>query len=176
MSLFCKQESLDEFRTMINILESLNRRLQLKQRKIILFIDDAPCHPASVQDELSNINIVFLPKNTTLKTQPLDSGIIASWKCSYKKIRCCDMFVVKWMDQTVRATMWNLSTCWCLSSGEGWRRMMSQKKQLSNVSKELGCTLIKLTRRTVLLREKNFQDYRNLLRRWKYPVLQKSST
>ena len=54
--------------------------------------------------------------------------------------------------------------------------MMSQKKQLSNVSKELGCTLIKLTRRTVLLREKNFQDYRNLLRRWKYPVLQKSST
>ena len=87
MSLFCKQESLDEFRTMINILESLNRRLQLKQRKIILFIDNAPCHPASVQDELSNINIVFLPKNTTLKTQPLDSGIIASWKCSYKKIR-----------------------------------------------------------------------------------------
>ena len=87
MSLFCKQESLDEFRTMINILESLNRRLQLKQRKIILFIDDAPCHPASVQDELSNINMVFLPKNTTPKIQPLDSGIIASWKCSYKKIR-----------------------------------------------------------------------------------------
>ena len=28
---------------------------------------------------------MFLPKNTTSKTQPLDSGIIASWKCSYKK-------------------------------------------------------------------------------------------
>ena len=87
MSLFCKPESLDEFRTMTNILESLNRRLQLKQRKIILFMDDAPYHPASLQDEISNINIVFLPKNTTPKTQPLDSGIIASWKCSYKKIR-----------------------------------------------------------------------------------------
>ena len=85
MSLFCKPESLDEFRTMTNILESLNRRLQLKQRKIILFMDDAPCHPASLQDEVSNINIVVLPKNTTPKTQPLDSGIIASWKCSYKK-------------------------------------------------------------------------------------------
>ena len=85
MSLFCKPESLDEFRTMTNILESLNRRLQLEQRKIILFMDDAPCHSANLQDEISNINIVFLPKNTTPKTQPLDSGIIAGWKCSYKK-------------------------------------------------------------------------------------------
>ena len=50
---------------MTNILESLNRRLQLKQRKIILFMDDAPCDPASLQDEISKINIVFLPKNTT---------------------------------------------------------------------------------------------------------------
>ena len=54
--------------------------------------------------------------------------------------------------------------------------MMSQKKQLSNVSKELGCTLMKLTSRTLLLREKNFRYYRNLLRQWKYPVLQKSSS
>ena len=49
--------------------------------------------------------------------------------------------------------------------------MMSQKKQLSNVSKELGCTLIKLTRRTILLTEKNFQDCSNLLRLSKYPSL-----
>ena len=70
---------------MTDILTSLNRRLQLKQRKIMLFMDNAPCHPADLQDKLSNINIVFLPKNTTSKTQPLDSGIIASWKCRYKK-------------------------------------------------------------------------------------------
>ena len=70
---------------MTNILESLNRRLQLKQRKVILFMDDAPCYPASLQHELSNIIMVFLPKNTTSKTQPLHSGIIASWKCRYKK-------------------------------------------------------------------------------------------
>ena len=70
---------------MTNILESLNRRLQVKQRKVILFMDDAPCYPASLQHELSNIIMVFLPKNTTSKTQPLHSGIIASWKCRYKK-------------------------------------------------------------------------------------------
>ena len=51
----------------------------------MLFMDNAQCHPASLQDKLSNINIVFLPKNTTSKTQPFDSGIIPSWKCRYKK-------------------------------------------------------------------------------------------
>ena len=93
MSLFWKQESLDEFRTMKNILESLNRRLQLKQRKIILYMDDAPCYPASLQHELSNRSIVFLPKNTTSKTQPLDSGIIASWTCSYEKRLLCHVCI-----------------------------------------------------------------------------------
>ena len=82
---------------MTDILASLNRRLQLKQRKIMLFMDNAPCHPASLQDKFSNANIVFLPKNTTSKTQPLDSGIIASWKC-YNKKR------LERMDQTVQAT------------------------------------------------------------------------
>ena len=54
---------------------STNGRLQLimKQRQITLFMDNDPCHPAGLQDKLSNINIVFLPKNTTSKTQPLDS-------------------------------------------------------------------------------------------------------
>ena len=86
---------------MTDILVSLNRRLQLKQRKIMLFMDNTPCNRASLQDKFSNINIVFLPKNTTSKPT-------------------------------------------------------------------------KLTRRTILLREKNFQDCRNLSRQWKYRVLQKS--
>ena len=47
---------------MIDILATLNRRLQLKQRKIMLFMDNAPCHPASLQGKFSNINIVILPK------------------------------------------------------------------------------------------------------------------
>lgn len=70
---------------MTDILTSINRRLQLKQRQITLFMDNDPCHPAGLKDKLSNINIVFLRKNTTSKTQPLDSCIIASWKCRYKK-------------------------------------------------------------------------------------------
>ena len=82
------------------------------------------------------------------------------------------MFVVKWMDQTVEATT---EICQLVNDYRmGRHGMMSQEKRLSNVSKELGCTLMKLRRRTILLGEKNFQDCRNSLRQWKHPVLQTS--
>ena len=70
----------------------------------MLFMDNAPCHPVGLQDKLSNINIVFLPKDTS-KTQPLDSGIIASWKCRYKKRLLRHDFSKVDFDQTVRATL-----------------------------------------------------------------------
>ena len=70
---------------MKDILFKLNRRLSRKNRRILLFMDNAPCHPESLKDSFSNIKIVFLPKNTTSKTQPLDAGVIANWKVKYKK-------------------------------------------------------------------------------------------
>ena len=70
---------------MKDILFKLNRRLSRKNRRILLVMDNAPCHPESLKDSFSNIKIVFLPKNTTSKTQPLDAGIIANWKVNYKK-------------------------------------------------------------------------------------------
>ena len=70
---------------MNDILTSLNQRLQQRQRTILLFLDNAPCHSTNLEGKFSNITLKFLPKNTTSKTQPLDSGIIASWKCKYKK-------------------------------------------------------------------------------------------
>ena len=70
---------------MDNILSSLNQRLQRRQRNILLFLDNAPCHSTNLEGKISNNTLKFLPKNTTSKTQRLDSGIIASWKCKYKK-------------------------------------------------------------------------------------------
>lgn len=53
-------------------------------RKILLLIDNAPSH---IWDglELSNIEIIRLPPNTTSKLQPLDAGIIAAFKRHYRR-------------------------------------------------------------------------------------------
>ena len=46
-------------------------------------MDNCPSHP---DIHLSNVNITFLPKNTTSKLQPLDAGIIQMVKTNYRKL------------------------------------------------------------------------------------------
>ena len=65
------------------ILNKLNNRLRQEHRNIILFMDNAPCHPRDL--EFSNIKIAWLPCNTTSKTQPLDAGIIKVWKVNVRR-------------------------------------------------------------------------------------------
>ncbi|GFW38508.1 tigger transposable element-derived protein 1 [Trichonephila clavipes] len=45
--------------------------------KVLLIVDNAASHP---QLEHSNVQLVFLPPNTTSLIQPLDQGIIATLK------------------------------------------------------------------------------------------------
>ena len=63
-------------------MKNWNDELARQRRHILLLIDNAPSH---IVDEYSNINIQFLPPNTTSKIQPLDQGIIRSVKCAYRK-------------------------------------------------------------------------------------------
>lgn len=61
-------------------LYELNEDLKRNKRKILLLLDNAPSHPCV---ELSNIELMFLPKNTTSIIQPLDMGIIKALKAHY---------------------------------------------------------------------------------------------
>ena len=66
-------------------LERFNRKLVFEDRKIIIFLDNAMCHPESMIGQFLQIKIIFLPKNTTSRLQPLDAGIIQSFKVKYRK-------------------------------------------------------------------------------------------
>lgn len=62
-------------------LKILNQKMKCQKRNIILFLDNASCHP---KVNLSNIKLCFLPPNTTSHTQPLDQGIIQNFKMHYR--------------------------------------------------------------------------------------------
>ena len=64
-------------------LASTNSSMIKQNRKILLFIDHAPCHNSDTQ--YSNITLKFFPPNTTSKLQPLDQGIIKNFKCYYRE-------------------------------------------------------------------------------------------
>ena len=68
---------------MEDVLRLLDRIVKLERRKIILFLDNAPCHPEALQNNLKNIKLIFLPKCATSQLQPLDAGIIRAFKCKY---------------------------------------------------------------------------------------------
>ena len=70
---------------LMEILSRLSRRLSREDRSIILFMENAPCHPEDLDDKFDKIKIVFFPKNTTSRLQPLDLAIIQAFKLKYYK-------------------------------------------------------------------------------------------
>ncbi|GES83583.1 tigger transposable element-derived protein 6-like [Rhizophagus clarus] len=71
-------------------LEYINNKFQTQNRKIILLIDNASSHfnPDEHTNDnlnLSHVRVHFLPPNTTAHLQPMDAGIIKSFKAIYKQ-------------------------------------------------------------------------------------------
>ena len=53
--------------------------------KVWLVLDNAPGHPAQLKNFYSNVKMVLLPPNTMALLQPMDQGVIASFKAYYLK-------------------------------------------------------------------------------------------
>ena len=90
-------------------LREIDSFMKKNARRILLFLDNAPCHPIDVQ--LSNVKLVFFPPNTTSVIQPLDQGVIRSFKCYYRQ-----MLVKHIIAQCTAAQNWNQVTITALDA------------------------------------------------------------
>ena len=73
----------------------------MRERQILLYMDNVSSHVAS-DVSLSNVTIKFLPANTTSCLQPLDAGIIKTFKLHFRKLLL--NHVVARMDDSSSAT------------------------------------------------------------------------
>ena len=63
-------------------LHSFNHKMKTQGRKVILFLDNATCHPHL---SLSHVKLAWFPANTTSITQPMDQGVIYCLKKHYRR-------------------------------------------------------------------------------------------
>ncbi len=67
------------------ILLNFDNNMTKQKRKVLLFADNAACHRLEEGVVLNNVKIQFLPANTTSIIQPLDQGIIHTFKVHYRQ-------------------------------------------------------------------------------------------
>ena len=65
-------------------LEKLNKQFVAQNRKILLLVDNFSGHKVN-PGGYSNIKVHFFPANMTSVVQPINMGIIHSFKCKYRQ-------------------------------------------------------------------------------------------
>ena len=63
-----------------------NAQLAEKERKILLLLDNASPHDPVLKERLTNITLIYLPKNSSSRLQPLDAGIIKNFKVKHRQL------------------------------------------------------------------------------------------
>lgn len=104
-----------------------DRRMALAGRKILLFLDNATCHPR--RDDLTNVKLVFLPPNATSVLQPLDQGIIQTMKIFYRR-------------QLLQSIIRRAEMCTDVSELKGKITVLDAIYYISNAVKEIKSTTV----------------------------------
>ncbi len=71
-------------------LTKIDHQFKAQNRKILLFLDNFSGHCDATKSkktpiQLSNVNLIFFPPNCTSVLQPMDQGIIQSFKMKYRR-------------------------------------------------------------------------------------------
>ena len=66
-------------------LKRFDEDMQRQNRQIILLVDNCSAHIEPIDYDLKAIQLEFLPPNTTSQLQPLDAGIIRTFKAYYRQ-------------------------------------------------------------------------------------------
>lgn len=53
--------------------------------RFLLIIDNAPSHPRAMEDWAENIEVLFMPPNTTSLIHPMDQTVIATFRAYYQR-------------------------------------------------------------------------------------------
>jgi len=139
---------------------------QVTGRKVLLLMDNFSAHVAAVEAlqmrPLQNTVICWLPPNATSKVQPLDQGIIRTWKAYYRKqwlVYMVDQFeagknplkttnvlkAIRWSIQawqTVSET--TITNCWYHSTIIPRPSMLETSEQLKVATSEVGSLINQL--------------------------------
>ena len=101
-----------------------------------MVVDNFPAHPAV---ELTNIELVFLPPNTTSHTQLMDSGIIKNLKHYYRK-----SLALRRLEASDEDTpfSWNILDA-VIALKSAWARVTPQT--ITNCYMKAGCVLVNQT-------------------------------
>ena len=84
----------------------LDRTFSVSKRKIALIIDNCTAHPHV--ENLKWVELIFLPPNTTSKTQPMDQGIIRALKAKYRSLAVRKM--IKALDEKASIPKFSILT------------------------------------------------------------------
>jgi hypothetical protein len=126
---------------------SVRRYLRHKklEEKALLLLDNCPAHPSVdvLQSRDGKITAKFLPKNTTALIQPLDQGIIRTFKAHYRgsllsEIVNSDMQVNEFLkSQTLKHASYNVGVAWgkvgATSIANCWKKCLGAEES-ANVS------------------------------------------
>ena len=69
--------------TWLDWITAFSERVKAEGREVVLIVDNVSSYKGNLEFEY--VKVIFLPSNAIFCTQPMDAGIIRSFKASYRR-------------------------------------------------------------------------------------------